>query len=48
MNQRHKAESLFESADIKINGDRPWDMQVHNSELYGRVLSGGSMALGES
>ena len=35
-------------AGIKINGDKPWDIQVHNPKLYARVLSGGSLALGES
>lgn len=34
--------------DIRINGERPWDIQIHNSEFYDRVLSGGSLALGES
>jgi len=27
---------------------RPWDIQVHESALYGRVLTGGHLALGES
>ncbi len=39
---------LLDSADIKINGDRPWDIQVLNSGFYQRVLSGGSLAFGES
>ncbi|MFQ6674584.1 MAG: cyclopropane fatty acyl phospholipid synthase [Fidelibacterota bacterium] len=39
---------LLRLADIEIDGDRPWDLQVHNQKLYGRVLSGGSLALGES
>jgi cyclopropane-fatty-acyl-phospholipid synthase len=45
---RYKVERLFALADVEINGNRPWDMQVHNSDLYPRVLSGGSLALGES
>lgn len=35
-------------ADVQINGNRPWDIQVHNPRLYARVLAGGSLALGES
>ena len=43
-----KAEDLLAHTDIQLNGDRPWDIQVHNPEFYQRVLSGGSIALGES
>jgi cyclopropane-fatty-acyl-phospholipid synthase len=40
--------NILSKADIQINGKRPWDIQVHNDKLYSRVLSGGSLALGES
>ena len=40
--------SLLANADIAINGSRPWDIQVHNKNLYGRILSQGSLGLGES
>ena len=39
---------LLESADIRINGQRPYDIQVHNDDFYARVLSGGTLAFGES
>ena len=39
---------MLESLDVQINGNRPWDIQVHNLNFYERVLSGGSLALGES
>ena len=39
---------LLSLADVKINGHRPWDIQVHDDRLYSRVLSGGSLAVGES
>jgi cyclopropane-fatty-acyl-phospholipid synthase len=45
---RHRIEQLLASADVRINGARPWDIHVHNDELYARVLAGGSLALGES
>lgn len=35
-------------ADIEINGERPWDIQVHNGKFYSRVFSRGSLGLGES
>jgi cyclopropane-fatty-acyl-phospholipid synthase len=39
---------LLTSADILINGGRPWDIQVHNDGFYKRLMAGGSLALGES
>jgi cyclopropane-fatty-acyl-phospholipid synthase len=33
---------------VQVNGDRPWDVRVHDERLYSRVLGGGSLALGES
>ena len=39
---------LLETADIAINGDRPWDLQVHDDRLYDRVLRDGSLGLGEA
>ena len=40
-------EPLLERADVIINGSRPWDVQIHNDALYGRVLSQGTLGLGE-
>jgi cyclopropane-fatty-acyl-phospholipid synthase len=39
---------LLATADININGNRPWDMQIHNPKTYQRVLAQGSLGLGES
>jgi cyclopropane-fatty-acyl-phospholipid synthase len=39
---------LLESADIRFNGDRPWDIQVHDPEMYEQVLRRGSLGFGES
>ena len=41
---RHKLEALLAPADVKVGGDRPWDIQVHNDEFCARVLSEGSRA----
>ena len=48
MDYRQKAQEILDLADVKINGDRPWDIQVTNEDFYARVLRGGSLALGES
>ncbi len=45
---RSIAQKLLIAADIAIDGNRPWDIQVHREEFYNRVLSKGSLGLGES
>lgn len=45
---KKRAEALLAQADIRINGDRPWDMTVHDERLYRRVLLHGSLGLGEA
>jgi cyclopropane-fatty-acyl-phospholipid synthase len=39
---------LLSSADIEVNGADPWDIQVHDDRFYDRILSDGSLGLGES
>jgi len=41
-------ERIFALADIRINGNRPWDIRIHNEGFYDRVLSQGLLGLGES
>ncbi|MCF8063488.1 MAG: cyclopropane-fatty-acyl-phospholipid synthase, partial [Deltaproteobacteria bacterium] len=41
-------QEMFAPSDVRINGSRPWDIQVHHPGFYDRVLSGGSLALGDS
>jgi len=43
-----KFQEILSLAGLQLDGPSPWDPQVHDSRLYGRVLSGGSLALGES
>ncbi len=45
---KKKIETMLESADVVIGGDRPWDIQVKNNELYKRVLAQGSLGFGEA
>jgi len=39
---------LLADADIIVGGTRPWDVQVHDPRTYDRVLSHGTLGLGES
>jgi len=39
---------LLQKAGITLNGDRPWDIRVHDPRFFDRFGSGGSLALGES
>ena len=41
-------ESVLDEIDIKINGDRPCDIQVHDENLYRRAIAQGSLGLGEA
>lgn len=43
---KHALQRLLARADIRLNGDRPWDPQIHDDRLYSRVLSGGRLAAG--
>src|SRR3989344_3414356 len=45
---KSKAEQILNLADVKINGNRPWDIQVYNEDFYKKIFSGGSLSLGES
>jgi cyclopropane-fatty-acyl-phospholipid synthase len=46
--EKQMIETLLQDTDIKINGDRPWDIQVHNKQLYKRLLKNASLGLGEA
>ncbi|MFC4728684.1 cyclopropane fatty acyl phospholipid synthase [Coralloluteibacterium thermophilus] len=45
---RRRVATLLETADVRLDGDRAWDMQVHDGRLYRRLLAQGSLGLGES
>ena len=40
--------NLLVSADIGINGNRAWDIHVHNRRFFSRVLASGTLGFGES
>ena len=45
---RRMMQDLLGKADVRIDGDRPWDIRVRDPRVYARVLAGGSLALGDS
>lgn len=47
-NAQGKVESLLRAAGVGTDGARPWDLLVHDSRFYQRVLSQGALGLGES
>jgi len=47
-NLKKTAQRILNIADIKINGNNSWDIQVHDDRFYQRALAEGSLGLGES
>jgi cyclopropane-fatty-acyl-phospholipid synthase len=45
---RKKVATLLSFADVEIQGERPWDIQILNQKTYSRILAQGSLGLGES
>ena len=43
-----RIESLLNLAGVRIDGDAPVDMQVHDEQLYARIIAHGSLGLGEA
>lgn len=41
-------QELLETAGVTIDGDQPWDIQVHNDRFYERILRDASLGLGEA
>ncbi|SEO68814.1 cyclopropane fatty acyl phospholipid synthase [Aquisalimonas asiatica] len=39
---------LLEKADIRVNGNRPWDIQLHADNVPERALAYGNLGLGEA
>jgi len=42
------AEEILTLAGVQINGNNPWDIQIHNEEFYARAITGGELGVGES
>ncbi len=43
-----RAADLLSTAGITVGGSQPWDMQVHHPATFDRILTRGSLGLGES
>lgn len=48
MDAEDTVKELFAKAGVHVNGDQPGDILVHNDQFYDRVLTEGSLGLGES
>lgn len=50
--RRSKVDQLFEellaSVDVRVGGERPWDITIHHPDTAARVFSDGSLGMGES
>ncbi len=46
--KQNVVEQLLSGSGVRINGDQPWDIRVHDERFYGRVLQDGSLGLGEA
>lgn len=45
---RANIEKILLGAHVRINGDRPWDIKIHNSKAYHRIIHEPSLGAGES
>lgn len=45
---KKKVRDILNAADIELNGNRPWDICVHSDAFYPRVITRGSLGLGET
>jgi len=48
VNYKKLGKNLLNIAEIKVNGNNPWDIQIYNDNFYKRVLTEGELGLGES
>lgn len=39
---------IFSYADVIFNGTRPWDIRVHDQDVYRRILNKGSLGFGDA
>jgi cyclopropane-fatty-acyl-phospholipid synthase len=45
---KQKITSLFQEAGITVQGDKAWDIQIHDERFYNRVLMKWSLGFGEA
>ncbi len=44
---RNRIESLLAAGDIRIEGNRPWDVRISNDRIYERIVADGMLGVGE-
>ena len=47
-NYKQLAEKLLNLAEVRINGEKPWDIQIHDERFYKRVVTEVELGIGES
>lgn len=45
---KKQVQEIFNFSGITLNGDKPYDISVHDERLYKRVITGGTLGLGEA
>src|SRR3990167_10665416 len=45
---RTMIEKILSPIEVEINGNNPWDIQIHNPKTYRRIIQGSSVGAGES
>jgi cyclopropane-fatty-acyl-phospholipid synthase len=45
---RARFEKLLADADIRLDGDRPWDPQIHDERVFSRAMATGTLGIGEA
>jgi len=45
---RARVAQLLAMAGVRVDGDAPWDMRVHDSRVHARIVAHGSLGLGEA
>lgn len=45
---KHFIIDLLAQCGVEVNGSNPWDIQVHDERLYRRIMTQGSLGLGEA
>lgn len=48
MGAKEQFTALLQSAGIEVGGAAPWDLAVRDERLYGRIMTGGTLAAGEA
>jgi len=48
VSEKDRIIGLLKDAGIVVNGSNPWDIQVHNQDMWTRLFAQGSLGLGEA